>query len=87
MREQLRVRLQELQNAVSKTPESERVYVELMRDRASRLKKYEDLMSKALDAKLAQTLEEEKKAETFSLIEPPVFPTSPKNAAARKSYW
>ena len=48
-----------------------------MRDLDNHRAKYKDLKSKALEARLSQTLEEEQKAEKFSLLEPARVPTKP----------
>jgi uncharacterized protein involved in exopolysaccharide biosynthesis len=76
-REQQKQKLMEFQSYVSQTPQVERGYFDILRDRENALKKYTDLKAKVLDAQLAQTLEEEQKGETFSLIEPPNLPARP----------
>ena len=48
-----------------------------MRDYDNAKSKYEEVKSKQLNAKIAENLEQENKAERFSLIEPPVFPDKP----------
>lgn len=69
--------LRRLQENVSKTNQVERGYTELERDLESNRVKYTELNAKYMDAKLAQTLEEEQKAEKFSILEPPRVPTKP----------
>ena len=76
-RAELQEKLKALEINVSQTHQVERGYYELMRDLDNNKAKYNELKSKQLEAKLAQTLEEEQKAEKFSLIEPPLLPNKP----------
>jgi len=76
-RKKLRKSLEELEVRVSQTHQVERGYYDLMRDLDNQKQKYKELKSKSLDAKLSQTLEEEQKAEKFSLIEPARVPKKP----------
>jgi len=69
--------LEELEVRVSQTHQVERGYYDLMRDLDNHKQKYQELKAKSLDAKLSQTLEEEQKAEKFSLIEPARVPRKP----------
>jgi len=73
----LRKSLEELEVRVSQTHQVERGYYDLMRDLGNQKQKYKELKAKSLDAKLSQTLEEEQKAEKFSLIEPARVPRKP----------
>lgn len=73
----LQQKIQVLEKNISQTHQVERGYYELMRDLESHKAKYQDLKSKQLQAKLAQTLEEEQKGESFTLIEPPMEPVKP----------
>lgn len=79
--EQLKIKLTEelnqLQKNVSQTHQVERGYNDLMRDLEGKKLKYQELKAKLMDAKLAQSLEEEQKAEKFSILEPPRVPTKP----------
>jgi len=76
-RQKLRKTLEELEVRVSQTHQVERGYYDLMRDLDNQKQKYKELKAKSLDAKLSQTLEEEQKAEKFSLIEPARVPRKP----------
>ncbi|MCF6203634.1 MAG: hypothetical protein L3J59_08190, partial [Methylococcaceae bacterium] len=69
--------LQKLEVNVSQTHQVERGYNDLLRDLDGNKKKYDELKGKLMDAKLALTLEEEQKAEKFSILEPPRVPTKP----------
>lgn len=76
-RAQLSEKLKQLEVNVSQTHQVERGYYELMRDLDNHKAKYNELKAKYLEAKLSQTLEEEQKAEKFSLLEPPRVPEKP----------
>lgn len=69
--------LDKLEVRVSQTHQVERGYYDLMRDLENHSVKYKELKAKALEAKLSQTLEEEQKAEKFTLIEPARVPLKP----------
>jgi len=73
----LRKSLEKLEVRVSQTYQVERGYYDLMRDLGNHKQKYKELKAKSLDARLSQTLEEEQKAEKFSLIEPARIPKKP----------
>jgi polysaccharide chain length determinant protein (PEP-CTERM system associated) len=77
LRTRLNQTLSKLEVNVAKTHQVERGYHELLRDLDNHKAKYQELRAKYLDAKLAQTLEEEQKAEKFSLLEPPRVPKIP----------
>ncbi len=69
---------------VANTPKIESGYNDLRRDLENYKIKYQELKSKALEAKLSQTLEEELKAEKFSLLEPPVVAEKPEKPDRKK---
>ncbi|WP_347987143.1 Wzz/FepE/Etk N-terminal domain-containing protein [Methylomonas sp. AM2-LC] len=73
----LQQKLQSLEKNISQTHQVERGYAELERDLENHKAKYQELRAKESEAKLAQTLEEEQKAESFTLIEPPVEAIKP----------
>lgn len=73
----LRARMGQLQGEIIQSPQVERGLITLMRDHENAQKKYEEIRAKQINAKMAETLEEEKKAERFSLIEPPLVPEKP----------
>jgi uncharacterized protein involved in exopolysaccharide biosynthesis len=60
---------------VLRTHEVKRSYDDLTRDYENKKKKYQELRAKQLEADVAQNLESENKAESFTLIEPPLRPT------------
>ena len=70
-------KIAQLQAQVIKSPLVEKGLSGLMRDYENAKSKYEEVKSKQLNAKIAENLEQENKAERFSLIEPPIFPDKP----------
>lgn len=83
-REQLQKNKLELQSYIDETPLVEKEYQDLLRMRQTSLNKYAELEAKYREAKLAQTLEEEQKGETFTLIEPPIAPDKPEKPDRKK---
>jgi len=74
-RKHMQAEIQDYQLRVSRTPEVQRSYDDLTRDYESTKHKYQELRAKQLEADVAQNLESENKAESFTLIEPPLRPT------------
>lgn len=66
-----------LDRMIAQTPQVERGMFSLLRDYESAKSKYEEVRDKEMNARLSENLEEEKKAERFSLIEPPLLPDKP----------
>ena len=83
----LKKNLQETNGFIAQTPQVERGYNELVRERETSLLKYSDLKSKAQEARLAQTLEEEQKGESFTLIDPPTLPDKPEKGTRKKVFF
>jgi polysaccharide biosynthesis transport protein len=80
----LKAKLEEMHNVVLLAPQVEMGYNDLIRERDNAIKKYNQLKEKWLDAKLVQTLEEEQKGQTLTIIEQPVIPAHPEKAIRRK---
>jgi polysaccharide biosynthesis transport protein len=76
-REELKRKLVQFDARVSQTPEVERVYLELARDIESSRANFRELRDKQIKAQVAEQLERGRKAERFTLIEPPIFPEKP----------
>lgn len=70
----LRGRMASYEQQLLKIPQVERGLITLMRDHESAQKKYEEIHAKQMNAKIAENLEGENKAERFSLLEPPAYP-------------
>lgn len=76
-RQEWRSKLELLDLRVSQTPEVEREYLELARDLDSSRGRFRELRDKQMQAQVAEQLERGRKAERFTLIEPPIFPEKP----------
>ena len=76
-RQELRTKLALYELRVSQTPEVEREFLELVRDMDSSRARFRELREKQMQAQVAETLERGRKAERFTLIEPPVYPEKP----------
>lgn len=73
----MRKKVEQLQARISMSPEVEKGLFKLMRDYENAKEKYEEVKSKQINAKIAQNLEQENKAERFTMLEPPIFPEKP----------
>ncbi|WP_166359483.1 GumC family protein [Pseudomonas akapageensis] len=62
---------------ILEAPQVERGLVTLMRDHDNARKKYEEIRTKEMGAKISESLEQENKAERFVLLEPPLMPEKP----------
>jgi hypothetical protein len=62
---------------IASTPKVEEVYSKILIERNNIQAKYDDLMKKYMEAKMAQGLEKEQKGERFTLIDPPRLPKKP----------
>jgi polysaccharide biosynthesis transport protein len=80
----LKAKLENTRNILSIGPQVEVEYTDLIRERDSIIKKYNQLKEKWLDAKLVQAMEEQQQGQTLTIIEPPIIPTHPEKAIRRK---
>lgn len=78
-REELRARISLLESRIERTPEVEKEYLELSRDRENSLVRYRETKAKLMQAEVAQDLEKDRKSERFSLIDPPQYPERPRS--------
>lgn len=76
-RRELEQRISELEERVVQTPQVERALFTLMRDHENARAKYEEIRAKQVDAQIAESLEEQSRAERFTLLEPPILPEAP----------
>jgi len=67
----------EYRGRIAATPRVEEAYNALVMERNSIQIKYNDLMAKHMEARVAQGMEKEQKGERFTLIEPPRLPEKP----------
>lgn len=70
-------RIDKYEAHIQRAPEVEKEYQFLLRDYENANMKYQDLKVKQRESDLAQNLEEERKGERFTLIEPPSLPVDP----------
>ena len=70
-------KMDKVEQGLLEAPQVERQYRELIRDYDNASIKYREVKSKQMEAEMAQSMEKGKKAERFSLIEPPLFPEEP----------
>ena len=68
---ELNLSIAEYQRRLAATPRVEETYNALVMERNNTQIKYNDLMAKHMEARVAQGLEKEQKGERFTLIEPP----------------
>jgi uncharacterized protein involved in exopolysaccharide biosynthesis len=76
-RRELQRRITEMGARVSQSPDVERQYLELVRDLESSRARFRELRDKSMQAQVAEQLERGRKAERFTVIEPPIFPERP----------
>jgi succinoglycan biosynthesis transport protein ExoP len=72
-----KAKLAEYERRMQRTPETERKYLELTRDRDNSVKRFQEIVAKRGEAQVGQELEKERKGERFSLIDPPQLPEKP----------
>jgi uncharacterized protein involved in exopolysaccharide biosynthesis len=77
LREDLRARLRGYERRLEQTPGVEREYLELVRDYENSVARYREVKAKQMQAEVAQELEKDRKAERFTLIDPPQLPEQP----------
>lgn len=73
----LRGKMGQLEGRVVISPQVERGLSTLMRDFETAKSKYDEIKSKQNNAKIAENLEQDNKAERFSLLEAPLVPDKP----------
>ncbi len=73
----IQAKMAQLQTQVVQSPQVEKELFGLMRDYENAKSKYEEVKSKQINAKIAENLEQDNKAERFSMLEPPIFPDKP----------
>jgi len=74
---QIRSQMGAYQGKLNRAPMIEGEYKNLLGDYENAKNKYNDIMNKLLEAKVAQGMEESQKAERFTIIEPAALPEKP----------
>lgn len=73
----LQKRVEGYEQQILQTPQVERGLITLMRDHQNAQRKYEEIRTKQMSARISENLEQENKAERFVLLEPPLMPEKP----------
>lgn len=73
----LTAQIADYEKRIASAPAVEREYSEMAREMDNDQLKYRDIRQKQMEAQVAQSLEEERKGERFTLIEPPLTPEEP----------
>ena len=76
-RQEIQARIKTYEQRLVEAPQIEREYNELTRGYENAVAKYREVKDKQLEAELAESMEADRKAERFTLIEPPSLPTEP----------
>ncbi len=76
-KDKLMDKLDSFQEGLLKAPQVEREYQDLTRNYENAILKYREVKAKQMEADMAQAMEQGRKAERFSLIEPPLLPDEP----------
>ncbi len=74
---ELEDRLAAIEEAIIRTPQVDRALRGLERDYENAQSKYNEIRNKAMEAQIAENVEEASKSERFVLVEPPTVPDQP----------
>lgn len=77
-------KIADLEERIITIPQVERGFVAIQRDYEVKLAQYESIVGKTQNAQMAEDLEHERKAERFTLLEPPILPSAPSEPDRRK---
>ena len=83
-RKDLQERLEDTESRIAKIPQVERGFVSINRDYQATLAQYNTILERMQRAELAESLEEERKAERFELLEHPILPVRPTKPDRKK---
>ncbi|HFC97257.1 MAG TPA: lipopolysaccharide biosynthesis protein [Thermosulfurimonas dismutans] len=76
-KKQIEKKIEEYQRRLENTPLVEKDYNLLLTDYQNTRRKYDELMDKLMEARIAQKLEESRKGERFTIIDPAQLPEKP----------
>jgi len=76
-KKRLNMKILELDEVISKSPQVEKEFMSLTREQKSVLNRYHDIKSRQMEAEIGQELEKESKGESFVLIDPAQYPEKP----------
>ena len=80
-----KTQIEELEQKIIKIPQVERGLISLNRDYEVVKEQYDRIVSNTMQAQMAESLEQGRKAERFSILEPPLLPDQPYKPS-RKNY-
>ncbi|MEQ9489411.1 MAG: hypothetical protein RIM72_10510 [Alphaproteobacteria bacterium] len=80
---ELAKRLSEVEESIIQIPQVDRVLRNLNRDYSNAQQKYNEIRNKAMEAQIAENVEEASKSERFVLLEPPSVPDQPEKPNRR----
>ena len=75
--EELKKKIERYENLILKAPKVEKNYASLQRDYLNAQEKYQEIKAKLMEAELSENLEQGRKGERFTLIQPPILPEEP----------
>ncbi len=78
-RQRIRSRIATLENRRALTPQVESRFNELRRDYNDAQQRYQEIFSKLMEARTAESLEKGQKGERFTIIDPAITPEEPSN--------
>lgn len=73
----LRAKIAQIEGQMARAPQVEQGLSAMLRDLEAGQRKYEEIRAKQMSAQVSESLEEDQKAERFSLLEPPTLPERP----------
>jgi len=76
-KEEIKQKIEEYQEKIERTPLLEKEYNDLMNDYANAKYKYNEVMNKLMEARIAQGMEETQRGERFTIIDPAQLPEKP----------
>ena len=76
-RRRVEQRMRDVEGRVARAPLVEQDYAKLTRDYQTAQRKYDDIMAKLMEAKVAQGMEESQRAERFTILDPAPYPEKP----------
>ena len=76
-KDEIKKKIEEYQKKLENIPLVEKTYNLLLSDYENTRRKYNELMDKLMEAKIAQELEESQRGERFVIIDPPLVPQKP----------
>jgi polysaccharide biosynthesis transport protein len=77
LRQKQQEKLEQFRHRLEETPKIEQEYLSLQRDYQNSHSKYQEVMNKLLEARIAEGMEEHQKGEKFTMVDPASLPEEP----------